>query len=93
MNAIRAEIKRLRGEAAQLAHTTLNQPQETRDYLIRCGRYQQLLAQAKALEDTFFKQPEPESDMPDSEDPAPRRVQPQSDRLNRHRANHRPRSM
>lgn len=96
--AIRDHINELTKKARALAMQSMLQPKSEREYLIACGKVQQLVADARELHAQFLEpeQPDPERDLlPDDADDAPpaRRVRPQPDRLATHRQNHRPRSI
>lgn len=94
--AIRERIKQIVDDATKLARVTLATPTTEREYLIRCGRYQAMMAEARSLKETFLQpeQPDPEDDLPADDMPAePRRVSPQRDRVDAVRARHRPRQM
>jgi hypothetical protein len=99
MSAMRDQINDMMKQARDLAMATMLQPKSEREYLLACGKVQQLVKGARELKARFIEeqQPDTEVDLPDdptdSEDPAPRRVQPQQDRLARARAGHRPRQM
>lgn len=93
MREIVNEIKALQKEARELAHSVLSTPRSEREYLVACGRYRELLRQAKSLNDRFVeeRQEDPEEDLDD--EPQQRRAAPQRDRLGAHRARHVPRSV
>lgn len=98
--AVRDQINEMTKRARDIAMQCMLQPKNEREYLIACGKVQQLLADARELKEKFIEppQPDPERDLlPDSDypdqDPAPRRVRPQPDRLATHRQNHRPRQV
>lgn len=93
MNAIEDQVRKLRAEAARLALATCLQPKSERDYLLACGRVQQMRAVADELEGRFLNEAPFQEELPDEEDPAPRRAAPQPDRLSRARVGHRPRQM
>ena len=101
--AIRDQINEMTKKARALAMQCMLQPKPEREYLLACGKVQQLLADARELKEKFLEpvQPDPERDLlPDDTDypeaagtPPARRVRPQPDRLATHRQNHRPRSI
>lgn len=102
MSAIRDQITELANQARALAMATCLQPKTEREYLLACGKVQQLMADARALKERFIdpevRASDREAEIPDDLDtddnpPAPRRVVPQNDRLARSRAGHRPRSI
>jgi hypothetical protein len=89
-SAVRDEIKTLKLSAHRLALETCTKPKSEREYLVACGKVQQMLADAKALEDRFFapEMPDPETDLDPDDDGRQR-----SNRVDAARARHRPRSM
>lgn len=96
-SAIRDHIRLILREARALADGTLIQPKSEREYMIASGRYRQMLAEARRLEERFLRheESEPQADLPEepADDPAPRRASPPRDRLDQVRARHRPRQM
>jgi hypothetical protein len=106
--AIRDQINSMTAEARELALRACLQPKVERDYLLICGRVQQLVATARVLKAKFLdSDPEAqESPLPDADDldsyddsppprqpAAPRRARPEPDRLQRARDRHTPRSI
>lgn len=93
--AIRDHINEIVRDARALASATLQMPKSDREYLIACGRYRQMLDEARRLQDKFLQAEIQESELPDDPDdqPPPRRVSPQRDRVDQVRARHRPRQM
>jgi hypothetical protein len=99
--AVRDHINAMTKKARDIAMQAMLQPKSEREYLLACGKVQQLLADARELKEAFLEpaQPDPERDLlPDDSDypeaaPAARRVRPQPDRLATHRQNHRPRQV
>jgi hypothetical protein len=101
--AIREQIDDLLDQARKLSHQTLNTPKSEREYLLACGKYQQLLANARALKEQFLDPEQhsadrdtelPEEDATEEVRPVARpRAQPQPDRLARQRQRHVPRSI
>lgn len=99
--AVRDQINDMTRQARDIAMQTLLKPKSEREYLIACGKVQQLLADARELKEKFLEpaQPDPERDLlPDDpgypeDSPPARRVRPQPDRLATHRQNHRPRQV
>lgn len=102
--AIREQYNDYLEQAKKIAHQTLFQVKSEREYILAAGKYQQLIADARALKERFLdpedhasanerELPEDEDDDP-REDPAPRvRARPEPSRLDRHRARHVPRSV
>lgn len=78
---IRQEVTNLRERAARLASEVLATPRPESEYLIACGRYREMLAQAASLEKRFLS-----ADLTDDDAHA----EPES-RVDRARQRHRPR--
>lgn len=105
--AIRELIKEMMEEAREIAFKAMMQPRAEREYMILCGRHQQLIADSKRLKERFLdpeqRAEHAEAELPDDLDtdvdfdpppPQPqRRVRPQPDRLAQQRARHTPRSV
>ncbi len=94
MNVYRQQVNDLLKQAKELAHGLCITPQPERVYLVGVGKYQQLLAQARAIKEQFLdpqaRAEDAEVDLPDEDQTIdPRRP----DRLTRARQNHRPRSI
>lgn len=88
--AIRDQITRILNEAKKLAHESMSKPLPERDYLIRVGKYQQMVANAQDLRARFLEEDKSEEELPEfPEDELP--IEP-VDRVTAARRAHRPRS-